>query len=228
VHQQRAFRALLLGLVVPPFYLLLKFPRNSCCGFALVREHVRTSLLVCFPEATAAPHFPAQSQPFSSPLSSCDLRFTPPPHFTSAIPVCSPPAWPLHLVARPLSAAPASPPFAPRRRRRRRRRPLPPATPGSCFPAAPPTDAAFCCFSMPYSSELTRSATSLSFSSGDYGPSSEPPRCEKMAIATSFSMWHMSGPSSSISSSTSFSVFPKPSAILLCSLLSSADCHSAS
>ena len=72
--------------------LQLQFPRNSCCGIALVRVHARTSLLVCFPEAAAAPHFPAQSQPFSPPLSSCDLRFTSAPHFTSAIPVCSPPA----------------------------------------------------------------------------------------------------------------------------------------
>jgi len=50
-HPRTTRRARLLGLVVPPFYqifyLLLEFPRNSCCGIALVRAHARTSLLVC-------------------------------------------------------------------------------------------------------------------------------------------------------------------------------------
>ena len=74
VHEtaSRAMKGLLMNLIA------------SCL-------HARTSLLVCFPEAAAAPHFPAQSQPFSPPLSSCVCVSPPPP--------ISPP---LSLYARPL------------------------------------------------------------------------------------------------------------------------------
>ena len=81
--------ALLLGLVVPPFYStilpdILPPPGIYSCNFlgiAAVVLHWSVHMLVhrcwcVFPEAAAAPHFPAQSQPLSSPLSSCDLRFT--------------------------------------------------------------------------------------------------------------------------------------------------------
>jgi hypothetical protein len=86
--------ALLLGLVVSPFYLLLELLRNSCCGIALVREHARSTYIAAgvFPKRPLLLTFLQRTNPLArrSPAEICVSP--PPPPFTSAIPVCSPPA----------------------------------------------------------------------------------------------------------------------------------------